>query len=69
MTVTRGAESTTPIAHQAGFTVYQDLTAGVLGSFPQSLMAADSSVTVGGTGQQPTVASVSAQLAQRILCT
>lgn len=29
-TVTRGAESTTPVAHTAGFTVYQALTAGVL---------------------------------------
>ena len=31
-TVTRGAESTTPVAHAAGFTVIQDVTAGWLGS-------------------------------------
>jgi hypothetical protein len=30
-TVTRGAESTAPVAHSAGFTVYAALTAGVLG--------------------------------------
>jgi hypothetical protein len=29
-TVTRGAESTAPVAHSAGFTVYQALTTGVL---------------------------------------
>lgn len=32
-TVTRGAEGTTPIAHAGGFTVYQVVTAGGLGSF------------------------------------
>ena len=31
-TVTRGAESTTPVAHSAGFTVYQVVTTGFLGS-------------------------------------
>ena len=31
-TVTRGAESTTPVTHSAGFTVYQVTTAGWLGS-------------------------------------
>lgn len=31
-TVTRGAENTTPVAHSAGFTVYQVATAGFLGS-------------------------------------
>ena len=31
-TVTRGAESTTPVTHAAGFTVYQVTTAGFLGS-------------------------------------
>jgi Pectate lyase superfamily protein len=34
-TVTRGAESTTPVTHTAGFTVYQVATAGGMGSFPQ----------------------------------
>jgi len=31
-TVTRGAETTTPVAHLAGFTIYQDVTTGFLGS-------------------------------------
>jgi hypothetical protein len=35
-TVTRGAESTTPAAHTAGFTVYQVVTTGGLGQFLQS---------------------------------
>ena len=33
-TVIRGAEGTTPVAHSAGFTVYQVVTAGWLGSVP-----------------------------------
>lgn len=33
-TVTRGAESTTPVAHSAGFSIFQVTTAGGLGSFP-----------------------------------
>lgn len=33
--VTRGAESTTPVAHAAGFTVQQVVSAGVLGAFSQ----------------------------------
>jgi hypothetical protein len=32
-TVTRGAEGTTPVTHSAGFTVYQVISAGDLGSF------------------------------------
>jgi hypothetical protein len=35
-TVTRGAESTTPVAHSAGFTVYQVTTAGFLGAVLKS---------------------------------
>ena len=35
-TVTRGAESTTPVSHGAGFTVYQVLTSGTLGQFYQA---------------------------------
>ena len=35
-TVTRGAESTTPVTHLAGFTVKQVVTAGVLGAFFQA---------------------------------
>lgn len=34
-TVTRGAESTTPVTHTAGFTVYQVVTAGALGGMLQ----------------------------------
>lgn len=34
-TVTRGAESTTPVTHTAGFTVYQVVTTGGLSKFPQ----------------------------------
>jgi hypothetical protein len=34
-TVTRGAEGTTPVAHQAGWTARQVVTAGVLGSMVQ----------------------------------
>ena len=33
-TVTRGAESTTPVAHSAGFTVQQVITAGALTALP-----------------------------------
>lgn len=33
---TRGAESTTPVAHSSGFTVQQVLTAGALGGFLQA---------------------------------
>ena len=34
MTVTRGAESTTPVVHSAGATLVQVLTAGYLGTVP-----------------------------------
>lgn len=36
-TVTRGAESTTPVAHTAGFTIQQVVTAGFLSSIPPNL--------------------------------
>lgn len=36
-TVTRGAESTTPVAHNSGFVVEQVVSAGLFGSFPQGL--------------------------------
>jgi hypothetical protein len=65
-TVTRGAESTTPVTHAAGFTIVQVVTAGFLGGLPQSVTAADSSVVVAGTSSAPTVASVPGQYAQRI---
>lgn len=39
-TVTRGAEGTQPVAHQAGFSVVQVVTAATLGSFLQSSQAA-----------------------------
>lgn len=51
--VIRGAESTTPVAHAANFTVYQVTTAGVLGTLAQATGNGDLS----GTGQVPTVTS------------
>ena len=51
-TVTRGAESTTPVVHSAGFTIYQILTSGALATFTQA-GAGD----IGGTGTAPTVVS------------
>ena len=48
-TVTRGAESTTPVAHQAGFTVYQVVSAGFLGGLlPLAGGTLTGSLTVGG---------------------
>jgi hypothetical protein len=41
-TVTRGAESTTPVAHTAGFTVTQVVTAGALGALAGALPYASS---------------------------
>ena len=38
-TVTRGAESTTPVAHNAGFAIYQVTTTGFLGGLPAALNA------------------------------
>lgn len=49
-TVTRGAESTTPVTHASGFTVQQVISAGTLGTFAQA-GAGD----LGGTGAAPTV--------------
>jgi O-glycosyl hydrolase len=55
-TVTRGAESTTPLAHAAGFTVYQVVTAGFLGgtitSAAQFRTTSDGSNTATYAGQQ-----------------
>ena len=51
-TVTRGAESTTPVAHSAGFTVQQVVTAGALGSFAQAGLG-----DLGGSGDDPQVVS------------
>ena len=48
-TVTRGAESTTPVAHAAGFTVQQTVTAGNLGNFAQVTGTGD----LGGSGTGP----------------
>ena len=48
--VIRGAESTTPVAHSAGFTVQQVATAGVLGSFAQTGLG-----DLGGSGDDPEV--------------
>ena len=44
-TVTRGAEGTTPVAHTAGFTVYQALTAGVLAGFGPLAASGDTTGT------------------------
>ncbi len=51
-TVTRGVESTTPVAHNTGFTIYQVTTAGVFGSFAQAGFG-----DLGGSGHTPTVTS------------
>lgn len=53
-TVTRGAESTTPVTHVAGFTIVQVVTAGFLGAISASgtvtsVTAADASIVVSGT--------------------
>jgi hypothetical protein len=58
-TVTRGAESTTPVAHSGGFTVQQVVTAAGLGLFVQtgSLPLA---VASGGTGQATQQAAIDA---------
>jgi hypothetical protein len=62
-TVTRGAESTTPVAHAAGFTVVQVVTAGVLAGlaypawqFPVQAYGAqgDGKIGTGGTGTSGT---------------
>jgi hypothetical protein len=49
-TVTRGAESSTPVAHTAGFTVQQVITAASLSVFAQA-----GNGDLGGTGAAPTV--------------
>lgn len=58
-TVTRGADSTTAVAHTAGFTIYQVVPASWLNSVNLSAVvsvtAADTSIVVGGTATAPTV--------------
>jgi hypothetical protein len=63
-TVTRGAESTTPVTHAAGFTIYQVVTAGWLGTLGPgtgtvtSVTATDTSIVVSGTATvAPTIAT------------
>ena len=54
-TVTRGAEGTTPVAHSAGFTIYQVITEGFLGSVVQSTgtpVQGEVPVAAGGTTAQ-----------------
>ena len=51
-TVTRGVDGTTPVAHTAGFTVYQVVSAGALGMFPQVYSVR--SVTYGAKGDGST---------------
>jgi Pectate lyase superfamily protein len=48
-TVTRGAEGTVPVAHQAGWTALQVVTAGVLGSMVQVVNARAFGATGDGT--------------------
>jgi hypothetical protein len=48
-TVTRGAESTTPVSHAPGFTVDQVITAGGLNGLVSSASAATYAVVTGGT--------------------
>jgi hypothetical protein len=52
-TVTRGAESTVPVAHSTGFTVQQLISAASLNTFAQA-----GNGDLGGTGIAPTVAKV-----------
>lgn len=49
-TVTRGAESTIPVVHASGFTVWQVASAGVLASFAQAGLG-----DLGGSGDAPQV--------------
>ena len=51
-TVVRGAESTTPVTHSSGFSVYQVASAGGLGSFPQWFNVR--SILYGATGNGTT---------------
>lgn len=44
-TVTRGAESTTPVVHQAGFTIYQVMTAGWLNSIAATAISPSGDAT------------------------
>jgi hypothetical protein len=60
-TVVRGASvngiSTTPVAHTAGFTVYQDISAQTLMNFKQAIGAATTAVTVAGTTNETVLAT------------
>lgn len=56
-TVTRGASSTTPVAHAAGFTVYQDIAAATLQNFKQAVGAATTAVTVANTATETVLAA------------
>ena len=51
-TVTRGVDGTAPVAHATGFTIYQVVSAGALGMFPQVYNVR--SVTYGATGNGST---------------
>ena len=52
-TVTRGAESSTPVAHLAGFTVVQVVSAGALGTFVQNPMTASGDTVYGAASGTP----------------
>ena len=47
--VTRGAEGTTPVAHSAGFSIVQVVTAGFLGGVTVNPMTTSGDTTYGGT--------------------
>lgn len=59
-TVTRGAESTTPVAHASGFTVQQVVTAGALKQFLQAPPSLDGLVLPSGQAQTSVLSSVNA---------
>ena len=52
-TVTRGAESTTPVEHVAGFTITAIVTAGALGALAVNPMTALGDLIYGGTSGTP----------------
>ena len=61
-TVTRGAESTTPVAHAAGFTIYQVTTAGFLGLPPQWFNVRSSAYGATGNGTTDDTTAIQAAI-------
>lgn len=66
-TVTRGAESTAPAAHAAGFTVVQVVTAGTLGTFQQANPWQFLPEAYGAKGDGKVVADVSTTSASKVI--